>query len=105
MEFIETTIFTRRVLDLMPDEEYRKLQAALFNRPDLGGVISGTGGLRKVRWGIPGRGKRGGARVIYYYAPAREQVLLLLVYPKNERDDLSSSQKKTLRSIVDKEYS
>jgi mRNA-degrading endonuclease RelE of RelBE toxin-antitoxin system len=104
MEFIETTIFTRRLLDLMTDEGYRRLQTVLFNRPDLGRVISGTGGLRKLRWGISGRGKRGGVRVIYYHAHAREQLLLLLVYPKNERDDLSSSQKRTLRSIVEREY-
>lgn len=104
MELVETTVFTRRLLELMPDEEYRKLQTALFNRPDLGGVISGTGGLRKLRWGIPGRGKRGGVRVIYYHAAARSQLLMLMVYSKNERDDLSSSQKRILRSIVKKEY-
>jgi len=57
--FIETPIFTRLVQDLLSDDEYRELQIALIVQPDLGPVIQGSGGLRKVRWALPGRGKRG----------------------------------------------
>lgn len=66
MVIIETSIFTRQVPTLLADEEYRELQTALVNRPHLGAVIPGSGGLRKMRWSRPGRGKRGGIRVIYY---------------------------------------
>jgi mRNA-degrading endonuclease RelE of RelBE toxin-antitoxin system len=101
---IETSIFTRQVNALLSDEEYRKLQAALVGRPTLGPLIRGTGGLRKVRWALPGKGKRGGVRVIYYWAAAEEQLLMLLVYPKAERDDLTPAQLRILRKLVEEEY-
>ncbi len=104
MVIIETSVFTRQVRDLLPDEEYRKLQAALVGKPTLGPVIRGSGGLRKVRWALPGKGKRGGVRVIYYWATSQEQLLMLLMYPKSERDDLSPSQLRVLRKLVEEEY-
>ena len=104
MVIIETSFFTRQVQELLTDEEYRKLQAALINRPDMGPIIRASGGLRKVRWALPGRGKRGGVRVIYYWAVQREQILMLFMYGKTERDDLSSAQLKTLRQIIEEEY-
>ena len=64
MVIIETSVFTRQLLSLLSDEEYRKLQVALANRPNIGDLIKGSGGLRKVRWAIEGSGKRGGVRVI-----------------------------------------
>lgn len=64
MVIIETSVFTKQVTRLLEDEEYRLLQAILVNRPDAGDIIPGSGGLRKVRWGIGERGKRGGVRVI-----------------------------------------
>jgi hypothetical protein len=102
--FIETTVFTRQVLSLLADEEYRELQLFLAGRPDAGAVIKGSGGLRKVRWAMEGRGKRGGVRVIYFWAVEREQLLMLLMYPKSERDDLTPGQVKTLRRIIEEEY-
>jgi len=68
MRFVETPIFTKEVLDLLDDDEYRALQLALIFRPEQGAIIPGSGGLRKLRWGVRGRGKRGGLRVIYYQA-------------------------------------
>ena len=65
MVFIEAPLFTKLVKDLLPDEEYRKLQWTLLLRPDTGVVIQHSGGLRKIRWNIPGHGKRGGLRFIY----------------------------------------
>ena len=64
--FIETRLFTRLVLEYLSDEQYADLQMALVANPELGPVIAGTGGVRKLRWAAPGRGKRGGYRVIYY---------------------------------------
>jgi mRNA-degrading endonuclease RelE of RelBE toxin-antitoxin system len=73
-------------------------------RPDTGKVIRGSGGLREMRWGVKGRGKRGGSRVIYYWAVNQDQLLMLLIYPKNVRDDLSQNQLNVLRRIVEAEY-
>lgn len=76
----------------------------MVNRPDAGPVIVGSGGLRKVRWGLRSKGKRGGVRVIYYWAGVQEQLLMLFIYPKSEKDDLTPAQLDTLRNIVKKEY-
>jgi hypothetical protein len=102
---IETSIFTRQVQALLSDEEYRQLQMALVLHPDLGAVIPGSGGLRKVRWTMRGRGKRGGVRVIYFWAVMHDKILLLFMYSKNEQDDLTPEQLKVLRRIVEEEYS
>jgi hypothetical protein len=85
-------------------DTYRDLQIALAERPDMGAVMVGSGGLRKVRWAAPGRGKRGGVRVIYYWAVEQERLLMLLMYPKSEKDDLSREQLMILRKIVEEEY-
>ena len=66
MVFIETSVFTRQVQELLTDEEYRQLQIVLLVHPDVGDLIQGSGGLRKMRWSAKGHGKRGGSRVIYY---------------------------------------
>jgi hypothetical protein len=78
---------------------------ALVLHPDLGSVIPGSGGLRKLRWAIRGRGKRGGVRVIYYWAVVHDKILMLFMYAKNEQDDLTPDQLKVLRTIVEEEYS
>jgi hypothetical protein len=70
----------------------------------MGDLIKGSGGLRKVKWMTDGQGKQGGIRVIYYWAIQREQLVLLLMYSKNERDDLTSEQVRKLRSIIEAEY-
>lgn len=104
MVIIETSIFTRQVLELLTDDQYRELQAVLINYPQAGKVIPGSGGLRKIRWGAKGQGKRGGVRVIYYWVAAQEKLLMLFLYLKSERDDLSSAQLKVLKAIVESEY-
>jgi hypothetical protein len=104
MVIIETWVFTRQVRKLLSDDAYRELQVALAERPDMGAIMVGSGGIRKVRWSAPGRGKRGGVRVIYYWAVAQDQLLMLLMYPKSERDDLSQEQLQILRKIVEEEY-
>jgi hypothetical protein len=101
---VETPVFTRRVLKLMSDENYSELQQRLVADPEAGAVIRHSGGLRKVRWGRASRGKRGGVRAIYYWAPAYDTLLMLLIYGKNEQDDLTPDQLRTLKSLVEKEF-
>jgi mRNA-degrading endonuclease RelE of RelBE toxin-antitoxin system len=105
MVIVETTVFTKQVQKFLSDEEYRELQADLAVHPDSSPIIPGSGGLRKVRWGYSGQGKRGGIRVIYYWAVTQEQLLMLLMYPKNVQDNLSPAQLKTLKQIVEENYS
>ena len=102
MVIIENHIFTRRIKELMSDDEYRELQEALVNRPGMGDIIQQSGGLRKVRWKQEGRGKSGGVRVIYYWMTKNEQIYMLYVYPKTKQEDLTSEQVKVLKSIVER---
>ena len=69
-------------------------------RPEAGDVIPGSGGLRKIRWGIPGSGKRGGLRLIYYWAIPMDTIYMLLIYRKSRQDDLTPGQLKLLRTLV-----
>ena len=82
----------------MDDDEYTRLQLLLMHRPGSGALIKGSGGIRKLRWAGSGRGKRGGLRVIYYWWVARQRISMLMVYPKNEQDDLTPDQLKKLRA-------
>jgi mRNA-degrading endonuclease RelE of RelBE toxin-antitoxin system len=104
MVIIETSIFTRQVLALLSDEEYRNLQSALVAHPDSGAIIPGGGGLRKVRWSVGGRGKRGGVRIIYYWSVRQDTILMLYMYEKNEQENLTPDQLKVLKRIVEEEY-
>ena len=101
MEFIETTFFTRYIPDYLSDEELGALQRHLIEQPDDGDIIPGTGGIRKIRWGAKGRGKRGGVRVIYYWRTAKSHIYLMGVYGKNETADLTSKEKDYLRKLVE----
>jgi hypothetical protein len=89
-------------MELMSDDQYRELQAALVTDPKAGDLIKGTGGLRKVRWKLPGGGKRGGARIIHYWVVSDDQIYMLYGYAKNEQADLTKDQIKALKQIVEK---
>ena len=104
MVIVETHVFTRQVTNLLTDEEYIQLQVALIMRPEAGRMIPGSGGLRKVRWQGKGHGKRGGMRVIYFWAESRSRILLLFMYAKGEQDDLTPDQLKALRQLVEAEH-
>ena len=104
MVILEARAFTRRVDRLLSKEEYREFQLELVANPRAGAVVPGTGGLRKVRWSVGGRGKRGGLRILYYFHAESLRILLLFVFAKNERADLTKSQKDQLRKIVESEY-
>lgn len=101
MLFIETPIFTKQVKELLPDEEYRKLQEALLMRPEAGNLIPGGGGLRKIRWRIRSKGKRGGLRIIYYWDIPEDTLFMLTAYKKSTKEDLTQDQLKILRKLVE----
>ena len=103
MIIIETPIFTKQITSALSEDEYRQFQLSLVERPDAGKVIPGSGGLRKLRWSAEGRGKRGGLRVIYYWF-TQGRILLLFVYPKNVQGNLTATQLKQLKKIVEEEY-
>jgi hypothetical protein len=97
VEMYEFLAATRKLVD---DEERAELVGYLACHPAAGVVIPGTGGVRKMRWGLEGRGKRGGARVIYYYHDMEMPLYLLTAYAKNEREDLDQSEIKAMRKLV-----
>ena len=102
MIIVETSVFTRLIQDLMSDDEYKELQEALVLRPDSGDLIKGSGGLRKIRWSLVGKGKSGGVRVIYYWVTKADQIRMLYVYPKGKQANLTQAQVKQLRMIVER---
>ena len=102
MVIIETSIFTKHIKQLMSDDQYRELQEALVNRPDLGDIIRGSGGLRKMRWKLEATGKSGGIRVIYYWVVDDNHIRMLYVYPKGKQENLTSEQLNTLKTIVER---
>lgn len=101
MVFIETAIFTKYLQDYLEDDEYRELQNFLIEQPNAGDLIQGTGGLRKLRWSLDGRGKRSGVRVIYYWQGSEDQIYFFTLYAKNEMPDLSSDEKKALKKMLE----
>lgn len=103
MIFVESYLFDRRRAEFFDDEDYRALQNVLLVNPTSGSLIPETRGLRKIRWAAKGKGKRGGVRVIYYW-DRRAHVLFLVVYGKNEQDDLKPKQKPFLMWLVEREY-
>ena len=100
--FVESSEFTKWVKGHLDDDAYRSVQNELMANPASGDVMGGCGGLRKMRVADParGKGKRGGARVIYLHIPVADRFFLLDVYGKNEMDDLSPADKKQLKKLA-----
>jgi len=100
VEFLETSVFTRYILELLPDDTYRKLQLTLIASPDAGAMISRWRRHSKLRFAIPGTGKSGGTRIIYYWIREKHQIYMLMAYQKSKKDDLSDKETAILRNIV-----
>ena len=92
LHFTETPTFIKRASKILGEDEIENLQLYLNENPAAGEVIRSSGGIRKMRWSASGRGKRGGSRVIYYFALSHGRILLLDIYSKNEKSDLSRSE-------------
>jgi hypothetical protein len=104
VELIETPTFTRQIVRLLQDEEYREFQLRLAVNPELGPLIRGGGGIRKTRVGTGSRGKSGGARIIYYWAVKRDLILMLYAYSKNVAENLTPKQILELAKVVKEEF-
>jgi mRNA-degrading endonuclease RelE of RelBE toxin-antitoxin system len=105
IEFLESSGFTRRLPEYLGDDDYRRLQSELANNPEMGAVMPGTGGFRKMRWADTrrGKGRRGGLRIIYYYFPSEKQIWLMSLYSKDEAADLTVAEKKALKAAIEDE--
>lgn len=101
--FVETPLFTRLVGDFFTDQEYSALQAALAKNPSLGDVIPGAGGICKVRWGVHGRGKRGGVRVIYFVRSRQGVIWMLTIYAKNVKENIPTHLLRRIRKEIQDE--
>ena len=100
MVIVESKLFTKLLPVYMDDDEYRLFQQALLLRPEIGDLIQGTGGLRKVRWRTRGKGKRGGIRIIYYYLSSHFRFYILTVYAKGQVTDLKADEKRVLARLM-----
>jgi len=103
MVFVELPIFTRCANDLFSQEDQAEIQNTLLENPSAGNLIPGGKGLRKLRVPLPGRGKRGGARVIYYHWVNKEQCYLVYAYAKNMATDLTQEQLQRLATVMEAE--
>lgn len=105
MEFLEAPAFSRHVSEYLADDEYRELQYQLARNPELGALMPGTGGFRKLRWKDPrrGKGRRGGLRIIYCFFLADQQIWLMTIYDKAEASDLTAKQRKALKNALEAE--
>lgn len=99
--FIETGFFTRLIQKYLSDDEYQTIQQYLIAQPNAGEVIPGTGGVRKLRWKAPGRGKRGGYRVIYFARLVHGQIWMLTLYPKNVRENFPAHMLRKIRREIE----
>jgi mRNA-degrading endonuclease RelE of RelBE toxin-antitoxin system len=100
MTVVETPFFLRKAADLLDEEERAKLVTFVGANPDVGDVIPETGGVRKLRWSARGKGKRGGVRVIYYFHSEAFPLLLLTVYAKNQKANLTKAERNDLKKLV-----
>jgi len=100
VEFVETEIFTRRMVEMLSDHEYSALQMFLIKRPDAGDLIPGGRGLRKLRWSLGKKGKSGGLRIIYYLYLRDYRIYMIYPYKKSEQEDLTPEQLRSLALYV-----
>ena len=99
--FVESKLFSRLVGDYLTDDEYTELQVALAEAPDRGAIVAGSGGVRKLRWAQPGRGKRGGIRVIYYAKTHEGVIWMLTIYAKNEEQNIPAHVLRKIKEELD----
>lgn len=105
MIFIETSLFTKLLPGYLGEEDYRGLQNYLLRQPDLGDIVKGSGGVRKIRWASEGRGKSGGVRVIYYWKKSDSEIWMLTIYSKSEQATIPGHQLKKIAEAIENDKS
>lgn len=100
MTVAETSLYTRKSLEYFEEDERRAIVDFLSSNPTAGVIIEGTGGVRKIRWALPGGGKSGGVRIIYYYHSERMPLWLLTMFAKNEQSNLTKGERNALAGLV-----
>jgi len=100
---IETPTFVRLASDCWSDEDRTRFITFIAGNPDAGDVVPGSGGVRKVRWGSAGRGKRGGVRVVYFNRLAIGEIWLLLVYEKSVRENIPAHLLRQIKEEIENE--
>lgn len=101
VEFAETPFFTKALAQYLSDDEYAELQGFLIQHPEAGDIVRGSGGVRKLRWGVRGRGKRGGLRVIYYLRRANNEIWMITLYGKNVRENIPAHVLKRMKETIE----
>lgn len=101
LTFVETKLFSKLVEEYLSDDEYASLQQSLIANPAAGDIIPGSGGVRKVRWGVAGRGKRGGIRVIYFLRSRQGEVWMLTLYAKNVSENIPAHVLEKIKEEID----
>jgi hypothetical protein len=101
LTFVETTTFTGQIVDLVSDDDYAAFQTQLSLVPDKGSLLVGCGGVRKIRMAARGKGKSGGARVLYLYLPNRHLIYFLYLFTKGDAGNISAEGKKAVRQIAE----
>lgn len=100
LEFVYTRLFERSAKGLLSEAELRDVEISLLQNPRAGAVEHGTGGVRKMRVGVPGAGKRGGVRVVYFYVAGRQRIYLLFAFPKSRQQSLTNEQREAVRRLA-----
>ena len=103
MIFIETSTFSKLLSKYLEDEEYRSLQTYLLQKPDAGAIVRGSGGVRKVRWSVEGKGKSGGVRIIYYWKKPGHEIWMLTIYSKSEKATIPGHLLKQIAEAIEHE--
>ena len=100
LEFVHLPTYQRSSAKLIDDEGQRTIEAELCENPEAGDTVAGSGGVRKLRVALPGGGKRGGARLIYFYRERRGRIYLILLYPKGRKDNLTKAECNEMRKLT-----
>lgn len=100
VEFVHLTSYRKSADGLIDDADQYDIERALVGDPKAGAVIVGTGGVRKLRVAMTGRGKSGGARLIYYYRESRRRIYLILIYPKSRKDNLTPAERNVMKKLT-----
>ena len=100
MQVFSTRTYERAIRKLLEGTAHREMEEAIVAAPDAAPIIRGTGGIRKLRWGGSGRGKRGGIRIVYFYHAGPNAIYLLTAYAKADREDLTPADTKALSRLV-----